>query len=229
MSKADKPVKQTTASQLKKDLNQASKVLQNLTNSLERLETSLSDAEAALSTERSLKEALSLAQKRIRELQEAQDKAQKDQQIDISKFADVAQKLTKEYEDRSTKLQLKHESELKEFQRQSEVMEAKWKQTVDHEKAEIRRLKEVESQCRNESEDQLRKTEDIWQKKEQQLHHNLQLSELQIRELLSEKDRLMKEASDNDTVRRGRDVEIQKLGSKLGALEAFSQQDAPDK
>jgi hypothetical protein len=229
MSKADKSVKQTTASQLKKDLNQAGRVLQNLTTSLERLETSLSDAETALSTERSLKEELSSAQTRIRELREAQDKAQEDRRIDISKFADVALKLTKEYEDRSRKLQLKHESELEEFKRQREVMESKWKQTVDHEKAETSRLKEVESQCRNESEGQLRKAKDIWQKKEQQLHHNLQQSELQIHELLSEKDRLMKEAGDNDTVRRGRDVEIQKLGSKLGVLEAFSQQDAPDK
>ena len=76
MSKAEKPVKVSPASQLKKDLSQAGKVIQSLATSLEKIESSLSEAEIALLNERSLNERLSSVHGEITMLREVLEKAQ---------------------------------------------------------------------------------------------------------------------------------------------------------
>ena len=48
MSKPEKPAKTSTTSQLKKELNQAQKVLQGLADSIEKHASSLSEAETAV-------------------------------------------------------------------------------------------------------------------------------------------------------------------------------------
>jgi DNA repair exonuclease SbcCD ATPase subunit len=229
MSKVDKPVKQSTSSQLKKELNQASKVIQNLANSLERLESNLSDAETSLIRERLLKEELSSTKEEIKALQEAQYKVQKERQEEIALFADVNLKLTGEFQERLTKSQLQYESRLKDCQRREELVEAKWKHNVDFEKAETSRLRELESRDRQEIKSQLQKAKEVWQKKEEQFNTNLRQRERQIAELSDKNKALIQELSEHETMLKGRDTEMQRLGGRLSALEAFPPQDVTDK
>jgi chromosome segregation ATPase len=229
MSKIDRPVKQSTSSQLKKDLNQAGKVIQSLANSLEKLESGLSDTETALIRENLLKGELSLAQEEIKKLREAHHKVQKERQEDIASFADMNLKLTGEYQGRLAKLRSDYESKLKECQRREESIELKWKEKVDSEKAETYRLREVESHGRHEIESQLGKAKETWQKREEQFHTNLRKHECQIAELSNKNKALIQELSEHETMLRGRDTEMQRVGGRLSALEAFPPQDEPDK
>jgi hypothetical protein len=110
---------------------------------------------------------------------------------------------------------------VKEYQIREEVTESKWKQRADFEKAETHRLKEVESHGRREIENQLRKGKESWQRKEEQFHTSLLQSDSQIIELSNKTKVLNQELIDHETMLRGRDTEIQRLGGRLAALEAF--------
>jgi chromosome segregation ATPase len=229
MSKADKPVKPSATSQLKKDLIQAGKVIQSLTNSLEKLEIGFSDAETALINERSLKEELSSAQRDLTNLRKEQKEVQNEHRVEIANFADATLKLMREYEGRSARLGLEYESKLKDFQKDKEGMESKLKQQVNLEKAETRRLKEIESRGRYEIQSQLQKEKENWQKKEEQFNTSLQQCDRRIAELLEKNKALNKELSDHETMLKGSDTEKQRLGSRLAALEAFPPQDVTEK
>ena len=214
---------------MKKELNQAGKVIQSLTVSLEKLENNISDAETALINERSLKEDLSLAQKNTAEAWEVQKKAQRELESERTLFADATLKLTREYGERLTELQVLYESKLKESKRNEESREFKWKQKVEHEKAETYRLKEAESHGRSASEAHIRKERETWQKKDEQLRTGLRQRDIQISELTDRNKALIGELSDQDDMLKGRVKEMQKLESKLASLEAFPPQDITDR
>src|SRR4051794_11784375 len=93
--RADKPVKTSTTSQWKKDLNQAGKVLQSLTNSLDKLENSLSEAETALTCDRSLREEILSLQGKITALREENQGIANELRNEITSWADVNLKLAR--------------------------------------------------------------------------------------------------------------------------------------
>jgi chromosome segregation ATPase len=229
MSKPEKTVKGSTTSQLKKDLSNTGKVLQSLTSSLEKLESTLTDAEIALTNERSLKEELSSAQRQNAGLREELNKAKIEHQGLIASFATSNLKLTQEYQDRLDKLGSEHERKIKECQRREEAKESKWQQRVELEKAETQRLKQVESLGRHKIESQLRGAEEDRQKREEKFQIDLRQRDHRIVELSNETKTLTQELTDQETILRGRGKEIQKLGARLSALEAFSPQDGTDK
>jgi chromosome segregation ATPase len=227
--KPDKPVKTSTTSQLKKELNQAGKVFQNLTNSLEKLENSLSEAETALTSDRSLREEILSLQGKITALREENQKIANERQKEIASWADVNLKLTGEYEERSGKIESEYQLKLRDFQKREKDKELKWKQEIDSEKAEIQRLKQAESHGRQGIESQLRKAKDGWQKKEEELQTILQQRKDRIAELLKTNKDLAQELTDHETILRGRETEMQRLGARLAALEAFPLQEVTDK
>lgn len=229
MSKPEKTVKGSTTSQLKKDLSHSGKVLQGLTSSLEKLESTLTDAEIALTNERSLKEELSSVQRQNTGLREELNKAKIEHQGEIASFATANLKLTQEYRARLDELGSEYEFQTKEYQRREEVMESKWQQKVELEKAETQRLKQVESLGRREIESQLRGAKEGWQKREEQFQIDLRQRDHQIVELSNKTKTLTQELTDHETILRGREKEIQKLGARLSALEAFPPQDGTDK
>jgi chromosome segregation ATPase len=229
MSKSEKAVKGSTTSQLRKELGYSGKVFQNLTSSLEKLESTLTEAETALTNERSLKEELSSVQRQNTGLREELDKAKSEHQGEIVSFATANLKLTQEYRSRLDNLESEHEFKIEEYQRREEVMKSKWQQEVELGKAEIQRLKQVESLGRREIESQLRGAKEGWQKKEEQFQIDLKQRDHQIAEHSNKTKTLIQELTDHETMLRGRDKEIQKLGARLSALEAFSPQDGTDK
>jgi chromosome segregation ATPase len=218
MSRPEKTVKASTTSQLKKDLSNSGKVLQSLTSSLEKLESTLTDAEIALTNERSLKEELSSVQRQNAGLREELNKAKSEHQGEVALFTTANLKLAQEYQ-----------SKIKEYQRREEVMESKWQQKVEFEKAETQRLKQVESRGRHEIEGQLRRAKEDWQKREEQFQIDLRQRDHQIVELSNKTKTLTQDLTDHETILKGREKEMQKLGARLSALEAFPPQDGTDK
>lgn len=229
MSRPEKTVKGSTTSQLKKDLSNSGKVLQSLTNSLEKLESTLTDAEIALTNERSLKEELSSVQRQNAELREELNKAKIEHQGEVASFTTANLKHAQEYQARVNKLGSECESKIKEYQRREEVMESKWQQKVEFEKAETQRLKQVESHGRHEIEGQLRRAKEDWQKREEQFQIDLRQRDHQIVELSNKTKTLTQDLTDHETILKGREKEMQKLGARLSALEAFPPQDGTDK
>ena len=228
MSKPEKPAKASTTLQLRKDLSHAGKVFQNLTNSIEKIESSFDDAETARTNDRSLKEEILLIQRESTRLRDAHQKVQNERQQDMASFADHNLKLAEEYNTRLTRVELEYESKIKEHQRHGEVTESKWKQQVTLERAETQRLKQAESIGIKEIESQLRKAREDWKKKEEHLQNELQQCEGQIIKLLNKTDALGRELNEHETMLRGRNTEIQRLGGRLAALEAFPPRDGTD-
>ena len=228
MSKPEKPAKASTFSQWKKDLSQAGNVLQSLTNSIEKFESSFDDAETATTNERSLKDELSLIQRQRTELRDANQKLQNERQQDLASFADHNLKLAEQYNTRSTELKLEYESKLKEYQRREEVMESQWKQQLNLERAQTQRLKQAESYGISEIERQLRKAKEDWRKVEEQLQNELRQRKDQNIKLSNKNETLEQELNDHETMLKGRDTQIQRLGGRLAALEAFPLQDGTD-
>lgn len=229
MSRPENPVKASAPSQLKKDLNQAGKVLQSLTGSLERIESSFTEAETALINERSLKKDLSLVQRENKAIQEAYQKVQNDQQQEKASFANAILELTEQYKIRVDRLKLDCDLKVREYQTRKEESESQWKQQVDSEKAETQRLKGMESHFRREFESQLRKAKEGWQKREEQLQNDLKQRDAQILDLSNKNTTSIQELSDLETMLRGREKEKERLGSRLAALEAFPPQEEIDK
>jgi hypothetical protein len=229
MPTPEKPAKTSTTLQFKKDLNQAGKVLQGVTDSLEKHASSLSEAEAALARDRSLKEEILSLQGQITTLREENKKIANARREEIASWADVSLKLTREYEERLRKIESEYQSKLKDFQKREEDKEIKWKQTIDLEKAETRRLKQAESRGRQEIEIELRKAEESWQKKEKRFHTTLQQREDQVAELSERNKALAQKLTDHQTILRGRETEVQMLGGRLAALEAFPLQEVIEK
>jgi len=229
MSKSEKTVKGSNTSQLRKELNQSGKAFQSLTSSLEKLENTLTEAEIALTSERSLKEELSSVQRQNTGLREELEKAKFEHQGETASFATATLKLTQEYQACLSKLESEHEIEIEEYQRREEATESKWQQVVELGKAETQRLKQVESLSKREFESQLRGAKEGWQKKEEQFQIDLKQRDHQIAELSNQKKTLIQELTDHETMLKGRKKEIQMLGARLSALEAFSPQDGTDK
>src|ERR1700722_2095843 len=207
MSKAEKTVKGSITLQLKKDLSHSGKIIQNLTSSLEKLESTLADAETALANERSLKEELSSVQRQNTGLREELNKAKIERQGAIASFATANLKLTQEYQARLSKLGSEYEFKIKEYQRREGVMESKRQQEVEQEKAETRRLKQMESLGRHEIESQLRGAKEDWQKREEQFRIDLGQRDHQIVELSNKTETLTQELTDHETILRGREKE----------------------
>lgn len=229
MSKTDKPIKTSPASQLKKELNQAGKVIHSLTSSLESLEKSFCDAETALSNERALKEQLSSAQRNVVELREACSKAKSEHQGDIDSFANSTQKLTGTYDERLKQLQRDCDLELAEFKRREEAIESGWKRKITSQEVEINRLKTAESHFRNDVGNQLREEKETWEKQKKQLHLDLQQQLMQVDKLRQQNENLLNELHDQNTIQKGRDKEMQRLASRLATLEAFLPEDVQGK
>ena len=229
MSKAEKPAKTSTTSQLRKDLNQVGKVCQGLADSIEKQANILSEAEAALAKDRSLKEEIGSLQGKITVLQVENEKIANERREEIASWANVSLKLTREYEERLGKMESAYQSKLKDCEKREEDKETKWKQAVDSEKAETRRLKQAESHSKQEIAIELRKAEESRQKTEKQLQTTLQQREDQIVELSERNKALAQKLTDHQTILRGRETEMQMLGSRLAALEAFPRQEVTEK
>ena len=229
MSKIEKPAKANTALQLKKDLDQAGKVLQTVTNSLEKIESVLTNAEAAIASERALKEELSSLRSETTTLREAHKNVQNERQKDFASFTDMTLKLAQEYDTRVTQFALNHESKIREYRKHGEAAESNWKEKLDRERGETLRLKDVESKGRRELERQLKRMTEDWQKMEEQFKSNLQHRNSQLVELGNKNKSLLQELTENETILKGRNTDIQKLTGKLAALEAFTPQDIADR
>jgi DNA repair exonuclease SbcCD ATPase subunit len=228
MPTPEKPAKTSTILQFKKDLNQAGKVLQGVTDSLEKHASSLSEAEAALAKDRSLKGEIISLQGQITALREENEKIANARREEIASWADVSLKLTQEYEERLRKIESEYESKLKDLQKREEGKEVKWKQTIDLEKSETRRWRQAGSQGRQEIEIELRKAEESWRKKEEQFQTTLQQRGDQIVELSKRNKTLAQELTDHQTILRGRETQVQMLGDRLAALEAFPSQEVTE-
>lgn len=229
MSKSEKPAKTSNTLQLKKDLNQAGKVCQGLADSIEKNANILSDAEAALTKDRSLRDEILSLQGKITALQEQNEKTANERREEIASWADVSLKLTQEYKDRLREIESVYQSKLKDWQKREDDKEMKWKQTADSEKAETRRWKQAESLGRQEIAIEQQKAKESWQKKEEQLQTTLQQREDQIAELSERNKSLARRLADHQLILRGRDTEMQMLGGRLAALEAFPSQEVTEK
>jgi chromosome segregation ATPase len=229
MSKSEKPAKTSTTSQLRKDLNQAVKVCQGLADSIDKNANILSEAEAALAKDHSLKEEILSLQGKITALQEENEKITEARRQEVASWADVSLKLSREYEERSRKIESACQSKLKDWQKREEDKEIKWKQTVDLEKAETRRWKQAESHGRQEVATELQKAKESWQKKGEQFQTTLQQREDQIVELSERNKALAQKLTNHQTILRGRETEMQMLGGRLAALEAFPPQEVTEK
>lgn len=229
MSKSEKPAKTSTTLQLKKELNQAGKACQGLADLIEKHANILSDAEAALAKDRSLRDEILSLQGKITALREENEKIANERREEIASWANVSLKLTEEYNERLRENESAYQSKLKDRQKQEDDKEIKWKQMVESENAETRRWKQAESHGKQQIANELQKAEESRQKKEEQFRTTLQKCKDQIVELSEGNKALAQKLTAHQTILRGRDTEMQMLGGRLAALEAFPSQEVTEK
>jgi chromosome segregation ATPase len=227
MSKSETTQKAVPTAQLKRDLSQAVKTLQNLTNGLDKIDSSLIDSDAARAAEHRYNERISRMQQEITDLRERYRILEDERQKEIVSFATANLKLNQEFEARLMQKDQEHKSKLNDAHKLETAQEQRWKQKLDSEKAEIIRLKENQNSSRRQLEVTLKECRESWELKEDSLINKLKELEKQVMELSDKNKSLMEDLNQYQIMLRGRETEIFRLGNRLSALEAFSS-DSPD-
>jgi chromosome segregation ATPase len=227
MSKSETTQKAVPTAQLKKDLSQAVKILQNLTNGIEKIDSSLIDSEAARAAEHRYNERVSRTQQEITDLRERYRILDDERQKEIVLFATANLKLVQEFEARLRQKDQEHKAKLNDAQKLATAQEQRWKQKLDAEKAEYNRLKENENSSRRQREATLKECSESWGKLENSLINKLKELEKHVVVLSDKNKSLMEDLDEHQVMKKGRETEISRLGNRLSALEAFAP-DSPD-
>lgn len=221
MSNSDAAQKAMSTLQLKKDLNQAVKILQNLTTSLGKVESSLVDSEAARATEHRYNERLSQAHRELNELQTRYRCLEDDHQREVVAFATANLRLNQEFDARLKQNDEEHASKSKEVQALQDTQEQTLSQKINSLKGEVRRLKEQGTSRDHHFETKFRE-------ERKNLTAQVDARETQmkvLREMCANLSRgngsLTEDLQQHQTILKGRETEISRLKARLSALETF--------
>lgn len=227
-SKAEKQLKSSTISQLRKDLVQASKSFQTITGSLEKLESSYTDCETALKREKDLLEENLELRVKVDELQNKQREFERKYEECVATFADVNNTLVREYNRRRIEALKKYDIAQDEHQRELKSQEQEWKQQLAAEKVAAQREKENGCKAKSNVEMQLRKTLEIQKATEEQLQQKQRELSAEVADLRNENKELKGRLNIHEAVSTGKIAEIKILESKLSSIAAFRVQKSAD-
>jgi chromosome segregation ATPase len=226
MSKAEKP---TRPIQLRKELGQAAKAIEDLTSSLRGIETTLANSDAALSNEKALKGKISELEKEVAKLREEHEAVRSQHHQDRASFTNTILKMTDEFAARSNETEVKHEEGMKDLKHQMDEQEKLWQKKIDAEKLETIRAKTSQSKGRRELEGQLQKANEECGRMKEKLNTALQENKSQVVELEQKIKNLTFDLNNHKTILTGRETEIKMHRSRLDSLESFPAEDSTGK
>jgi len=226
MSKAEKP---TRTNQLRKDLGQAAKAIEDVTSWLQKIETTLATSDAALSNERALKEKISGLEKEVARLREEHEAVRSQHHQDKDSFVDTTLTLTNGFQARLNETEVKHEKSMKDLKHQMDEQEKLWQKKIEAEKLETIRAKASQSKGRRELEGQVQKANEECGRMKEKLNTVLQENKSQVVELEQKIQDLMLDLKNHKTISTGHETEIKMLRSRLASLESFPAEDSTSK
>lgn len=215
MSKSEKPNKGDNTAYLKRELSQASKLLQNLKDGLDQIEEALVDSNATRARMSKLQEELADLRKRLSEAEEEQDNRRQS-------FTTSTHELTKGFDTQLKEMAADYESKLKERQQWELDQQKKWQQEINSYKIRIDRLSQKETTARSELEAKLKEAENSCRNKEDELSTKLKGKEGRITELSNENQKLKEDLKEHRDMLKGRETERARLENRLRVIEAFS-------
>jgi hypothetical protein len=222
MSNAEKISRRPQTSQLKKDLTNAAKVLESVTNQVAKIEACMVDSEEILVAERNREEQVLALRKQVDQLSERLQKCEEQRVREADSFTTSTERLTETFHTRLQRNLNENQSEVEKLRQHAVVQEQQWKQAMDSEKTQIQRLREKgEADCLGFS-SKLKKANESWQVKEDAFNLKLGKLESVVAELSQRNDVVMKDLDENRIILRGQETKVARLTSTLQSLEAFS-------
>jgi hypothetical protein len=222
MSNAEKISRRPQTSQLKKDLTNAAKVLESVTNQVAKIEACMVDSEEILAAERNREEQVLALRKQVDQLSERLQKCEEQRVREADSFTTSTERLTETFHTRLQRNLNENQSEVENLRQHAVVQEQQWKQAMDSEKTQIQRLREKgEADCLVFS-SKLKKATELWQVKEDAFNSKVGKLESVVADLSQRNDVLMKDLDENRIILRGQETKVARLTSTLQSLEAFS-------